>query len=364
MAKDITIAAYYYPGWHPCSVRDVGFSKGFSEWDLVYGATPRFDGHQQPNIPLWGREDESQPRVFSKKIDAAKAHGIDLFVFAFYWSRGKRLLEGALNQGFLSAPSNREIQFALMWANRMPRRVLPVKKTQGEGIDPMRLVYTDSNDFLDFIKHIATEYFTQPSYFRYLGNAYLSIFDTNFFLRQLGENGARAAIARARKWLFANGFGGLHLAAIDPIPQFRPVLQKIGFDSVTHYVLLPEWKGPRIQDFEQAARARAGQWPHMTQATRLPYFPAVSPGWDATPRAVDYGKEKPKRYPWSPIVVGQSPAKFAQFLKGAVRFSARENPASPMVFIASWNEWSEGHYLEPDTRYGYNWLEAVREAAS
>ena len=34
----------------------------------------------------------------------------------------------------------------------------------------------------------------------------------------------------------------------------------------------------------------------------------------------------------------------------------------PLVLIASLNEWSEGHYLEPDTRFGYGWLEAVRDA--
>jgi len=30
--------------------------------------------------------------------------------------------------------------------------------------------------------------------------------------------------------------------------------------------------------------------------------------------------------------------------------------------IASLNEWSEGHMIEPDTRFGTGWLEAVRAA--
>ena len=34
--------------------------------------------------------------------------------------------------------------------------------------------------------------------------------------------------------------------------------------------------------------------------------------------------------------------------------------ADPILPIASLNEWSEGHYLEPDERFGHGWLEALR----
>lgn len=356
----VKIGAYYYPGWHACPVRDAAFPAGWSEWDLLEGVTPRFALHRQPLRPLWGREDESMPSVFAGKIAAARQHGIDFFTFAFYWSRGKQLLQGALERGFLPAVQGSPFRFALMWANRMPRKVMPVKDPQAALIDPQRLVYTDPEDFLEFIQHVGEHYFVHPCYLRIDDAAYLSIFDTTFFLRQLGHERVRQAIADARAWLAANGLGPLHLAAIDPVPQDRPLLRSLGFDSVTHYVLLPEWKGDWLQDYATAAALRAEQWRSYARESGLPYCPSVSPGWDATPRSTEFGREKPRQYPWWPIVTGGTPDLFRNTLRQALKYACSHS--SPCCHIASWNEWTEGHYLEPDSEFGYAWLEAVREA--
>ena len=33
-----------------------------------------------------------------------------------------------------------------------------------------------------------------------------------------------------------------------------------------------------------------------------------------------------------------------------------------LVFLKSWNEWGEGNYMEPDTRYGKGMIKALAEA--
>ena len=34
---------------------------------------------------------------------------------------------------------------------------------------------------------------------------------------------------------------------------------------------------------------------------------------------------------------------------------------APLITINSWNEWTETSYLQPDNKYGYGYLEAVKK---
>src|SRR5215469_6254296 len=81
----VTVAAYYYPCEHPDPHWDKNKYPGFTEWDLVRSAPPRFPGHAQPKVPLWGYTDESKPDVMAQKIAAAADHGVNVFIFDWYY---------------------------------------------------------------------------------------------------------------------------------------------------------------------------------------------------------------------------------------------------------------------------------------
>jgi hypothetical protein len=298
------VATYVYPGWHPIPERDASFHPGFTEWELLESCRPRFEGHAQPRVPRLGPYDDRDPVEVARRVELARAHGVDALVYGFFWCRGKRVFQDALDLGFLGSELGRRTPFALMWANRMPRRVLPVRRADLPVIDPARLVRSDVEDFVRLIDYVAERYFTRDNYLRVGGQPYFSIFDATFFLRELGLDAAQEAIALARRALRERG-QGLHLAAIDPNAEVIGELAGLGFDSVTHYVLLPEWRGPKLQDYDACARARAAQWADYAARSGLPYMPSVAPGWDASPRAADFGAERPHKYPWSPVVVGE-----------------------------------------------------------
>lgn len=57
---------------------------------------------------------------------------------------------------------------------------------------------------------------------------------------------------------------------------------------------------------------------------------------------------------------GSAPEKFEQYISELM--AKNEVSGNDITFINAWNEWGEGMHLEPDTFYGYAYLEAVASA--
>lgn len=57
--------------------------------------------------------------------------------------------------------------------------------------------------------------------------------------------------------------------------------------------------------------------------------------------------------------MNNTPQAFEDALRSAKQFAIERLPAGKR--IATWNEWTEGSYLEPDTEHGTAYLEAVRK---
>ena len=83
--------------------------------------------------------------------------------------------------------------------------------------------------------------------------------------------------------------------------------------------VLPDWRGPFLQDYRERAAASAALWPQFAARSGLPYMPAVATGWDASPRGADFGEQRPDKYPWSPVVTGEHPEHFGRRLARATR---------------------------------------------
>ena len=294
--EPITVACYYFGNYHPGDPRNEK-SKGprWSEWELVKSAKPRFPGHHQPHVPLWGYTDESDPEVMAQKIDAAADSGIDAFIFDWYYYNDGPFLDRPIDKGFLQAPNNARLKFAFMWANHDWLEIHPYQRgTEQKVLYPG--VVTPAN-FERICDHVIQSYFLHPSYWRIDGRPYFSIYELTKLLDSFGSVAAtRTALDKFRAKAVAAGLPGLHLNAVvwgQPIlpGEQKPtdaasLVRELGFDSVTSYVWIHHVVLPSLQtDYNEVRDSYFGYWNEAERRFSVPYFPNVTMGWDSSPRA-------------------------------------------------------------------------------
>ena len=84
--SEYTVAAYIWPSCHDDPMgREVLWPEKTGEWEIIKKGNPRFPGHYQPKIPLWGYELDNDPKVMERWIEAATDHGVNTFIFDWYW---------------------------------------------------------------------------------------------------------------------------------------------------------------------------------------------------------------------------------------------------------------------------------------
>jgi len=370
-----TIAAYYFPNYHPTDVRHNEFhGPGWSEWELVKNARSRFSGHQQPIVPLWGYTNESDPKDMAQKIDAAASHGIDAFIFDWYYYDDGPFLEKALEQGFFGAPNNDRVKFSLMWANHDWKNIHPVTKQEllagPEILYPGKISKATWEKMTDYI--IET-YFKHPSYWLIDGEPYFSIYDLSKFVAIFGSVQATAeAVEEFRTRVKEAGFPDLNFNAVvwgrtilpgeQRVENTERLIRELGFDSFTSYVWIhhvrlgefPQTPYRQVQEkYFEYARA-------VTDTFDLPYYPNVTMGWDSSPRAHQDDELEPVGYPFMALMSGNTPAAFEDALRQMKTFMDSQDISHRIFNINCWNEWTEGSYLEPDTTHGMAYLQAMR----
>ena len=367
------LAAYYFPQYHRDPRNERWHGHGWTEWELVRAATPRFPGHEQPKVPLWGYGDEADPAVMARKIDAAADHGLTSFIFDWYWYDGAPFLNGALDAGFLCAPNHERLRFALMWANHDWISIFP---RAHDGAPPLLAPGAASRpQFEAAVEHVVERYLAHPAYWRIDGKPYFSIYELMTLMRGLGGmDETRRALDHFRERVRRVLDRDLHLNAIVWGIRILPgdalvadpheLVRALGFDSVTSYVWMHHVQMdsfPAVPYPAYAERAMA-DWERLAVAYGVPYYPNVSMGWDSSPRtAQDSAFNLAPGYPYTGVLVDNTPAAFERALARARAFLNRRSPSQRILTINSWNEWTEGSYLEPDTLHGMAYLEAVRD---
>lgn len=366
------VAAYYFPNYHYDEKVQEWHGKGWNEWELLKNARPRFEGHMQPKVPLWGYENEADPKVMEKKIAAAADHGLSAFIFDWYWHKEGPFLHKCLEEGYLNAENNKDLKFAVMWANHDWLEIQPATRYQPY---PLRLKGAVSEEvFIQATDHIIDTYFTHPSYWKLGGKLYFSIYEMMSLIKGLGGlKNTKRVLEDFRCRIRERGLGELHLNAVvwgietlpteNTLTNPNEIIEYLGVDSVTSYVWVHHIQFDHFPDtsYPKMREICGGEHARLQSLYSLPYLPNVTVGWDSTPRTVQTDRFDPIGYPYYPVYVGNTPEEFEKALWDVKRFLDNSEERLPVCTINAWNEWTEGSYLEPDTVNGMGYLEAIKK---
>lgn len=369
--------AFYLPQFHPIPENDEAYGEGFTEWTNTKKARPLFEGHYQPKTPLHENYycllDDG---VMEQQAKLAKEYGIYGFCYYHYWFKnGKKLLEKPL-EGMLHNPKI-DIPFCLCWANENWTK-------RWDGGNHEIIVEQDYGDLGDLLRHVdyLCEFFADERYIREDGKPLLLLYKPELIpnlkkvvhtirkrVRENGYPGVKLIVQYPKYY-----FDGANLGLFDGYVQFEPRFIQDYAQAQTRSALKRQVKalmltcGLRtwVEKLERhLTKRKVGDRPakltvrdydaDWEQLLRYPVtdrrmIAGAFTDWDNTARNRN-----------GLVYAGAEPAKFGAYMK-RLADKVKQEYTSPYIFINAWNEWAEGAYLEPDEKYGYAYLEALRDA--
>ncbi len=361
--KKYDIAAYVWPSYTGDEMRTRMFwPEGIGEWQTVKNSQPKPNGYFWDRKPLWGYVNEADPYVMEMQIKSAVDHGVNVFIYDWYWYDNRSFLENCLNDGFLKASNCNDMKFYLMWANHDVNHTWDIRNSdENEALIWQGAVGREQFEIIG--RRWIEMYFSKENYYKIENKPVISIYDLKNFVEGLG--GVQNS-ADAMKWLDDEakkaGHNGVHfqyvcmdklvsnVSGVDstPIDIDAKLISEMGFESVTHYQYVHFTDIDR--DYSEIMLDVVKEWERVEKKYGITYFPHVSIGWDNNPRFKDF---RPG------VVKNNTPEEIEKALRLAKEYADKKNVS--LITINSWNEWTETSYLEPDDLYGYGYLEAIKQ---
>ena len=211
--KQYDVAAYLYPAYAYNDPRLRPFwPAGMGEWETVMNMQQRNPGHYWNRRPIWGPINEADPAIMEMEIEQATKHGVNVFIFDWYWFDCRPFMETTLTDGFLKARNRDKMKFYLMWANH---DVVNTWDTRISNLDPGNVIWqgsVDRDEFERLCRRNIEKFFKQPEYYKIDGKPVFMIYEVTTFIRGLGGvEQAKDALKWFRKEVKKAGFPDLEL---------------------------------------------------------------------------------------------------------------------------------------------------------
>lgn len=365
------IAAFIWPSYTGDEPRTrIFWPEGYGEWQTVKAMTDKgYKGCRWPRIPMWGYVNEADSRIMEMQIDCAVSHGVNVFIYDWYWYDNRPFLENCLNDGFLKARNNKDMKFYLMWANHNATYLWDKRNSDNFHNSVIWSGVVTPEIFSNICDRTIEKYFKKENYYTIDGCPVYMIFDFDNFIRTFGSTEkCREGIELFRKKTVDAGFPGLHFQVVywgDRVCDWLPdddinkgkhiydVYKYLGIDSVTNY----NWGGSVYfdGDYKELTENYIKVTENASAQLSVPFYPNISVGWDNNVRFLEFREG---------VVENNTPENFKAACEQVKAFadSSMKNGImkAPLITVNSWNEWTETSYLQPDDLYGYGYLEAIK----
>jgi hypothetical protein len=367
------IIPLYLPQYHSILENDKWWGDGFTEWVNVKSATPLFEGHNQPRIPLNNNYyDLSDIEVLKWQCKIARDHGIYGFSFYHYWFNGHLLLQKPMEM--LLAHPEIDINYCICWANH---DWTDGWKATGKAVNT--LIAHNFDDEKDWVSHFyyLLQFFKDPRYIKEDNKPFLTIYIPQI----IGK--LNKMLSLWNSMAIENGFNGITFlyqcapAFIDRSwdsslfkygIQFNPdyaitVIKNATKGKINSFIIKHSHSIKRFFRIKKGLNItlNSGEvkkydydeiWNIILNQTPVAknLIPSAYVDWDNTPRRQQRGT----------VHTGVHPQKFKKYFEQLV-IKTRDSYQQDKIFVFAWNEWAEGGYLEPDTRFGFGFLDAINE---
>lgn len=363
--NNVKILAYYLPQYHRTKENDEWWGNGFTEWTNVAAARPLFKDHYQPKIPTdLGFYDLRFTENREAQAKLAAEAGISAFCYWHYWfGNGKKTLEMPLEEILrLQKP---DFPFCIAWANHSWYKK-SWKTNYGHFVMPQKptLLIEQTYPGIDDI----------DAHFYYLLNAfkdrrYFKINDRLVFTIYAPQSMPNWELFKKRWQELADkeGLPGFYFIAHTFRLDLVNKIKAMEFDAInlsTHHEAFPQKEKfdsffskfisviqrsvalkPQVVEYAKAIELMKSS---LFKEERI--FPTIIPNWDHTPRSGYFGT----------CFHNSTPQLFAQHIEYLLDTIKEKDTVNQVLFLKSWNEWGEGNYMEPDIKYGDEYIKTLK----
>lgn len=347
------ILAMYLPQFHRVKENDQWWGTGFTEWTAVKGAKKLYKGHYQPRIPKNGNYyDLLDKSTMQWQAKLMQKYGVDGACIYHYWFKdGRKILEKPAEN--LLKWKDIDMPYCFCWANETWARTWGNLKNRNVWMDTSESEnVNDTNCVLLEQKYGGERQWRQ--HFEYLvpffkDERYIKIDGKPLFMiYRVSDIPCLIEMLECwRNWVVEYGLKGIYIIGAQcKYNKERCIDAEICLEPSHSFGLLPQTYKEDIRVFNYDA-----VWQKILDASfkKNMYFQG-NVGYDDTPRRGGKGC----------LIDGGSPDKFARYLTELMAKSYVNG--NELVFVNAWNEWGEGMHLEPDERYGEEFLSAITYA--